>query len=463
MMRNGGRAAWCVLLFCAACAFGPARARAAEGDGASASGEPGGTGVQFSLTGRHRVRYEALDPQFRVQPDTHDQVFDLRTDVLLGAHWSHVGVVAELMDSRGELNDAGSTVSTSVADTVEPLQAYVDWTGRFSATGAENTFRAGRITLDVGKRRLIARNRFRNTSNSFLGFDWTRKGPQGRTLQAFYLRPMRILPNDKSALLDNEQRFDRSDPHTDLWGAFYGFPSARSRDRVELYAVQLTADEKSDRRDLTTVGTRVYRSSSPGKWHYAVEAMWQTGTSTGTVAGVSRSGLDHDAYFAHVEFGYAFTAPGKPDLMFQYDTATGDRDPNDDRDQRFDTLYGSRRADFGPTGIYGPFARANLDTPGLRLGFVPAKRWKGMAAYRTYHLQSDRDAWTTTNLRDPSGQSGDSLGWQAETQFQWNGVKNRLGVEAGYAYFSKGSFVKRTAPNQSSPSNYFYTALTVSF
>ncbi|HEX5419279.1 MAG TPA: hypothetical protein VFY39_04700, partial [Gammaproteobacteria bacterium] len=124
-----------MLILCAACVFRPAAARAAKAEDQPDFGEPGGTGVQFALSGQHRARYESLDPQFRVKPDTHDQVLALRTDVLLRAQWPHLGVAGELMDSRGELNDAGSTLSTSVINTAEPLQAYVDWTGRFSATG----------------------------------------------------------------------------------------------------------------------------------------------------------------------------------------------------------------------------------------------------------------------------------------------------------------------------------------
>lgn len=419
--------------------------------------------MKFSISGQHRARYEWLDPQYRPTPDAHDQVLALRTNVLFSAQWPHLSLAAELLDGRGELYDAGSTVNTSVVDTTEPVQAYVGWTFSPSASGVKNTVRAGRVTLDLGKRRLIARSRFRNTLNSFLGADWSRQGPRGQDLHVFFFHPMRILPSDRPALRDNDAHIDEAATGTDLWGAFYAFPVLHTGDRLELYAIKLRADERTDQRDLATFGARLFRPAAPSHWHYEIEAMRQTGTSTGTVAGTSRTGLDHRAYFGHVEVGYTFTAPGKPDLMFQYDTSSGDRDPNDGRNERFDTLFGARRFDYGPTGIYGPFSRANLETSGVRLGFVPAPRWQGIVAYRTYELQSAQDAWTTTGLRDASGQSGDSLGRQAEAQFRWNTIEDRLGVEAGYAYFSKGRFVERTAPAQSSPSNYFYAALTVSF
>ena len=50
---------------------------------------------------------------------------------------------------------------------------------------------------------------------------------------------------------------------------------------------------------------------------------------------------------------------------------------------RFDTLYGARRFDFGPTSIYGPFIRSNLNSPALRLFFKPEKTirrsWQSVA------------------------------------------------------------------------------------
>ena len=81
--------------------------------------------------------------------------------------------------------------------------------------------------------------------------------------------------------------------------------------------------------------------------------MLQDGDSGGTVGGVARGDLDHRASFLHFEIGYQFDAPGSPNLMFQYDRATGDEDPTDAQIDRFNTLFGARRFDFGPTGIYG--------------------------------------------------------------------------------------------------------------
>ena len=50
----------------------------------------------------------------------------------------------------------------------------------------------------------------------------------------------------------------------------------------------------------------------------------------------------------------------------EYDYATGSKNMNGATNERFDPLYGVSPVDFGPSGIFGPFARSNINTPGYR-------------------------------------------------------------------------------------------------
>ena len=146
----------------------------------------------------------------------------------------------------------------------------------------------------------------------------------------------------------------------------------------------------------------------------------------------------------------------------QFDFASGDDDPDDGDNNRFDTLFGARRFDFGPTGIYGPFARGNLVTPGLRLQLVPAKRVTSFVAFRSYWLADRNDTWTTAGLRDPAGGSGRYLGSQLEIRARWNLLPGNLKLEAGYAHVFDGRFM-RDAPgaNDQGDLDYVYTQLVV--
>jgi hypothetical protein len=151
-------------------------------------------------------------------------------------------------------------------------------------------------------------------------------------------------------------------------------------------------------------------------------------------------------------------------LVFQYDRATGDDDPADGKVGRFNTLFGARRFDFGPTGIYGIAARANIESPGVRLNFRPAPRWQAMLGYRAFSLDAARDAWVGSGWRDASGTAGRSIGRQLEGSFTWTAIPDRVTVETGFAHLWSGRFAKETAGTafRGDP-EYFYASVTTSF
>ena len=170
------------------------------------------------------------------------------------------------------------------------------------------------------------------------------------------------------------------------------------------------------------------------------------------------------ASFLHFEIGYQFDAPWSPNLMFQYDRATGDEDPTDAKIDRFNTLFGARRFDFGPTGIYGIVARSNIDSPGARLTLRPGPKWQAMLSYRALRLEAPRDGWIGSGWRDTTGAAGDSIGNHLEGQFTWTAIPDRLSFETGFAHLWAGRFAQQTAGAafRGDP-QYYYVALTTTF
>lgn len=415
----------------------------------------------FDFGGTQRTRYETLDPQFRSGFSNSDQALAMQTTLVF--NWSRDSwlVGGEIMDSRNYLVDTGSFVNGATTNALEPLQAYVAW--RHDAS----TFRIGRMTQDIGKRRLVSRNRYRNTVNNFTGIDWSWTGDDGRAARAFYWVPMRALPSDQASVIDNEFELDQGVRGGSITGLFYQFPSFANQHRLETYVFDARSESRNDLTqayDLVTVGARAYRAPQAAQWNYEVEAVLQDGESGGTVGGIARNDLDHQASLLHFEVGFQFDAPGSPNLMFQYDRATGDKDPTDEKIERFNTLFGSRRSDFGPTGIYGIVARSNLDSPGVRLTFKPGPKWQAMLAYRALRLEAPRDGWIGAGWRDATGAAGDSIGKHLEGQFTWTAIPDRLTFETGFAHLSAGRFAEQTAGAafRGDP-QYYYVALTTMF
>jgi len=438
---------------------------------AFAQGQADADQPRVRLRWQQRARYESLEDQFRpgAALSSSDVALALQTSLFVDAGRGRVQFHGEIMDSRHELNDEGSLVNTTMINALEPLQAYASVSfADFLQDGSQSTLKAGRFTMDVGRRRFLSRAGYRNTVNSFAGLDWQWRGKDGRNARAFVVDPMRILPSDRDGLLDNEFELDRGNRDTHFAGLFYQFKPLASRDRLELYWYGLDQGDRPNNdalpRDIDSYGFRAWRPTAKGMWSYEIETLWQTGTSSATAAGVVRRDLDHDASFYHWEFGYAFDAGWSPVLLLQYDDASGDADPFDGVNGGFDTLFGERRFDFNPQGIYGAFVRGNLRTPGLRLTTNPKPRWQTMLSYRKYDLEEERDAWTGIGWRDLTGQAGSSVGRHLEGSFTWSAIKDRLTVEAGFAYLSAGRFFLETSGGafRGNPS-YFYAVMTTTF
>lgn len=451
-----------------ACAFAFAVTVAASD---AAAEEASAEQPRISVRGQQRSRYESLDNQFRPGSglSTDDVVLALQTSLFVDAGRGRVKFTGEIMDVRHELNDEGSLVNTTMVNALEPLQAYatVSFPDLF-LDGSTSTLKAGRFTMDIGRRRFVSRAGFRNTVNSFAGIDWQWRAQDGRNARAFVVDPMRILPGSRDELLDNDFELDRGNRDTHFAGLFYQFRPLPSRDRLEIYWYGLDQGNRPNNdalpRDLDSFGFRAFRPTAKGMWSYEIDTLWQTGESSATAAGVTRRDLDHDAEFFHWEVGYAFEAAWSPVLLLQFDSASGDEDPFDGRNEGFDTLFGERRFDFAPQGIWGAFARGNLRTPGLRLTMAPKPRWQTMLSYRKFELESARDAWSGVGLRDVTGQAGRSIGRQLEGSATWSAIKDRLSLEAGFAHLWAGRFVRTTSgANFRGDPSYFYLTLTTSF
>jgi hypothetical protein len=415
----------------------------------------------LSISGSHRTRFENLNNQYRATRDGGDQVFLFRTLVLAEVKLQRFTLGMELEDARAELADSGTPLTTSVVNPLELLQAYVDMTiNDLFVEGSKSTLRGGRLTMDIGSRRLVARNRYRNTLNAFTGVDWQWSGPNKSRVRLFYTLPVqrRVSGN----ILNNNARFDKEREEVSFWGVYYSPGKMPWGDKGEIYFFGLNEDDTRDlataNREIYTTGFRLFRTATKNKFDYQFESIFQFGESrTSSSATVD---LDHFAHFQHVEVSYTFDSKWSPRLQLQYDYASGDDDSDDADNNRFSTLFGARRFDFGPTSIYGPFARSNLSTPGMRLTIMPRKNVKVFAALRGFWLASGDDDWTTARISKVAGQSANYIGTQIETRLLWDIFPGNLRLEAGAAHIFAGELMDNATKGDTS---YFYTQASLSF
>lgn len=452
-------------LFCAA-ALGlvPAIAQAREGSAPTlqdAIGDPD----DITVTGSLRVRYEALDNQFRPGLDDHDDIVLLRTTLAAEYHPGPVRVGAEVQDSRAYDTDSGEALTTSEVNALELVQAYVGFElGDALGSGTQTSVTAGRFTMDLGSRRLVARNNFRNTTNTFTGFKARIKGLAGGTLDAFYTLPDVRLPADRDALLHNEVHWDRASFDLTFWGAHYALPLPAGT-TLEAYFYGLDENDSPTQatrnRHLRTPGLRLLRKPAAARADFELEGAWQFGhVRSGTAVDAARLGVA--AWFVHATLGYTLDAPWSPRIAVEYDRASGD--DGHGTYNRFDTLFGARRSEYGPTSIFGLLGRANISSPGVRLEANPGKRWDAMVMYRAAWLDSASDSFASSGVRDGAGAAGTFAGQQVEARVRYWLVPGALRLDTGAAAFFNGRFL-RDAANANDYGNplYGYAEVTASF
>ena len=418
------------------------------------------------ISGSARIRFETLSNQFRPGLDENDDLISLRTSLFAEYDAGPVRIGGELIDSRAYDADAGSPVGTGEVNALELVQAYVG-ADLGDALGAGSTLALdlGRFTMDLGSRRLVGRNNFRNTTNAFTGarLAWRGRGRQQVTL--FYTLPHTRLPSDKPSILDNEVEWDRESFDLVFWGGFATLPAVIGRASLDLYVLGLDEDDSSSlatrNRQLIAPGFRLYRDPQAGKWDFEVEAAYQFGRIRASNAPAAAR-LDVSAFTLHAEVGRQFGGAWQPRLSLEYDHATGDEAGGDYG--RFDSLFGPRRPDWGPTGIYGPLGRANISSPGIRLEVKPGPRWDGFVGYRAAWLDSRTDAFAFTGVRDPAGDSGRFAGHQVEARVRYWIVPGLLRLDTGGAVLFTGRFLDEAAnSNGFGDTVYGYSDLTLTF
>ncbi|GKS59366.1 alginate export family protein [Nitrospira sp.] len=400
----------------------------------------------------HRMRYENLTNNFRqgLPSDVDGGAF--RTRLRFGLDWKMFRFFAEAQNSSdvGTSSALLGTINSSLFDQDRLLQAFIAIRlDNLFGAGLRADLHVGRMTFDFGSRRLIARNEFRNTTNTFNAVHWNLAQAQDWRIRAFIGKPVSdtfgVLVPVRDTLFWGTQYETRQHPWLNLDLYYFGINGGQNVD---------------EERRFGTYGLRVFRYAAPGWWDYETEAAFQAGTKTGR---------DHFAHFEHAELGYTFNVPWRPRVALQYDYASGTVDPNGQSNQTFDTLFGARRFEYNPTGVFGPFFRSNISSPGVRAGFQPRADTSVSLKYRAWYLAQAKDAWVGSGLQDPTGASGNFLGQDLELRVSWQWITDPrlIEIEVGYDYFFKGSYVQRQAEIPGNPSaqnsEFFYIQTEMRF
>lgn len=287
-------------------------------------------------------------------------------------------------------------------------------------------------------RRLIARNEWRNTTNTFQGV----RVSLGKDQNDWSLDLLGLQPLDR--LLTS---LDRPIEKQWFFGAIGNWRGWSEWITIQPYYLGLVQgdDREVVDRDVHTVATRLYGPAGKTGFDYDVSGFFQFG---------EQGDQTHRAWAGTVDLGYTFDHPWKPRVGVFYGYISGDRNPGDRQNNRFDRLFGFAR----PWSSNDYVQMENLNTPKLVLAFEPVANWKIDTAYVAYWLASRSDRWNVAGLSDPTGRSGDFLGHEYNLRVRFP-VASRVKANVGYGYFRPGQFPSRLGRGKDS--HFLYVELSL--
>lgn len=418
--------------------------------------------VKFSLTGSVRARAETIGGQFRPNTPENDSFLSFRTVVAAKVDVGAFTLMGEVIDARGYGEDDRSSVRTSEINDLEPVQAYLAWrpVKDVQVTG-------GKFSMDIGASRLVGRTDFPNGVPTYLGAKVEAKDKNKNQLILFWTRPFTALPETPADIYDNKVQLDRAAENIEFFGGNAMLAKLYGNTSLETYGFRLIEHDRTTHptrnRRLVTFGARLRRAPAKNALDYEVEGALQRGLVRATAAVTDVRDLKVRAGFVHAETGWTFDGKWAPRVAALFDYASGET-ANPNTFTRFDTLYGARRADFGPLSLYGALGRANIVSPGVRFEARPSKRLDLMASVRGAWLASAIDSFASTGVIDRTGKTDTFGGVQFELRARRWLVPQTLRLELGSAWLAKGVFL-RDAPNapRTSDTKFVHTDLTFSF
>ncbi len=395
----------------------------------------------LDLSGSVRVRYEAYDGAYRSSGARSDDAVTIQTRLQAKYTSGRFRAGVEIRDSRGYAIDLDTPISSAHIDPLQVPQLYV---GMDIADHV--ALSAGRMVLNFGSKRLVGDPGWRNAANAFTGvrLDWQGNASKER-LSFFYTLPDKRHPDTKGEIVDNAWSIDTEGFDLRFWGVF----AELERKGVALEGYALVLDERDDQihatrnRHLRTIGGRI-RVPDAAAFDFELEAALQLGRIR-TSREANAASVPVRAYMVHAEAGYDLVGWLNARVSLQADLASGDKSQTS-RYERFDSLYGPRRSDWGPTSLYGPLGYSNVRSLGVRAQVAPSKRFDAFLDWRKLWLDSADDAFAFTGIRDASGATGRDAGSQLQARVRYWIIPKRIKIDAGAAWLDKGPVLTH-APN----------------
>jgi len=369
----------------------------------------------------------------------------LHTRVLLHARFHPARTTllfGEGMDARGPWKNT--------APAGAPFRDHSDLRQLYLQIGLDNSaqlLRAGRLELAFGDGRLVGSLPWANTARTFDGALTTFTG-SGYRVDAFAASVVKV----------DQNKFDKNVPGNNFYGVYGSTPRLVRNGIVQpffFWRRQSGLTSELGVRGTMNFGTLGLRAAGrlPSNFDYDAQIAAQRG---------SLGDESIRAWAGHGLLGYTLASTAlTPRLFAEYNQASGDANPTDNRKGTFDQLYPTGHDKYGLTDLVGWQNMKHLRS-GLDLSI--SKNWGATARYSSYWLADAHDALYNGGgavlARSATGVAGTYVGQEVDLIASGK-IRPGLGFSAGVGRFAPGTFLKNTTPGRTY--TYPYAMLTYDF
>ncbi len=209
-----------------------------------------------------------------------------------------------------------------------------------------------------------------------------------------------------------------------------------------------------------TVGLRADGKAAAEAIDFTGEAAYQTGSMD---ARGTTPKSDISAHAFALKAGYTAPVAMKPRIGVEYDRASGDSDPTDDKFETFENLFPTNHPFYGFMDYVG---WRNMQDMRLSLSLKPTASSGVSLDYHRFSLAEEDDNWyaasgavfRTTPVNNTESDLGQEIDLVAHLM-----VKEKLRIEVGYGRFMPGDYVDVNFPTATDASDWFYAQVGTSF
>lgn len=237
-----------------------------------------------------------------------------------------------------------------------------------------------------------------------------------------------------------------------IMGIYGGYQKNKDLPKIEFYFLPQRISNSTTKSTRYTAGARL-QGKVPGDILYDIELPYQFG---------KENHKSIKAYAFHADLSRAFqTVLWNPKVVFEYNQASGDKNPNDSTNNTFIPLYQSTH---DPYGLMDFFRWENMREIALSANLSVTKKLKLIPQVNFFWLMSTNDSWydsTGAVLRTKtSGHRSHYVGQEVSLRANYEVNKN-IKLESGYAHFFTGGYVKDSGANDDA--DWVYTQFTFKY